>query len=318
MKRKLCVAIVAFCAMILIAVVGGSFYMLSFSLSPDPNRADVDRMYSVLYGRVPDMKQWVDSAKGRNALRDTFIAMPDGKRVHALYIRADSAHGRTTIVVHGYKDTAVKYLYLGRMYNRDLHFNVLMPDLHAHGLSDGEAIQMGWKDRVDILRWAEVAEKLFRDSCHASRLLVHGVSMGAATTMGVSGEWLPEYIRCFVEDCGYTSVWDEFSGQLKEQFGLPDFPLMCTTSLLCRLRYGWSFGEASPLRQVAKCNRPMLFIHGSSDTFVPTWMVYPLYKAKRGKKQLWIAPGSEHAKAFTDHPDEYRRLVKAFVDENLY
>lgn len=39
--------------------------------------------------------------------------------------------------------------------------------------------------------------------------------------MMVSGEKTPEYITCFVEDCGYTSVWDQFSKELKGLFGLP-------------------------------------------------------------------------------------------------
>ena len=44
-------------------------------------------------------------------------------------------------------------------------------------------------------------------------------------------------------------------------FGLPKFPLLYSASALCKLRYGWSFGEASALTQVAKCKLPMLFIH---------------------------------------------------------
>ena len=126
-------------------------------------------------------------------------------------------------------------------------------------------------------------------------MVVHGISMGAATTMMVSGDVNQEgnlmpFVKCFVEDCGYTSVWDEFRGELKGQFGLPAFPLLHTASLLCQLEYGWNFREASALKQVARCQLPMLFIHGESDTFVPTEMVYSLYKVKPGPKALWIAP----------------------------
>ena len=183
----------------------------------------------------------------------------------------------------------------------------LMPELHACGESEGDAIQMGWKDRLDALHWLK--------TFHADTMVVHGVSMGAATTMMLSGEQMPDGIKDlrFVEDCGYTSVWDEFAGQLKEQFGLPAFPLMYSTSLLCRLRYGWSFGEASALEQVKKCRYPMLFIHGNSDTFVPTQMVYPLYEAKSGDKELWIAEGAEHALSYKEHKAEYIAKVKAFV-----
>ena len=117
----------------------------------------------------------------------------------------------------------------------------------------------------------------------------------------------------FIEDCGYTSVWDEFDGQLKEQFGLPAFPLLYTTSLLCRLRYGWSFGEASALNEVAKCPYPMLFIHGDKDTFVPTEMVYRLYDAKPEPKALWVVSDTEHAQSYMTHQAEYTVKVHDYL-----
>ena len=201
----------------------------------------------------------------------------------------------------------MKFFWLARIYEHELGYNVVMPELHACGESEGGAIQMGWKDRLDVMHWLKIFQ--------ADTMVVHGVSMGAATTMMLSGERMPDGIRDlrFVEDCGYTCVWDEFAGQLDEQFGLPEFPLMYATSLLCKLRDGWSFGEASALEQVKKCHYPMLFIHGNADTFVPTHMVYPLYEAKPGTKALWIAEGAEHALSYREHKAEYIAKIKDFV-----
>ncbi len=36
----------------------------------------------------------------------------------------------------------------------------------------------------------------------------------------------------------------------------------------------------------------MLFIHGDADSYVPTWMVYPLYEAKSEPKELMDCTGS--------------------------
>lgn len=311
MKTKIVLTIII---VLLAAVTGASIYMLDYSLDTDPNRRDMDSAYTVLYSRMPDMRLWVDSMKAEGNIRDTFLTMPSGERHHALYIRADSACGRTAVIVHGYKDCAVKFLYLGRMYHRDIGYNVVMPDLHGHGLSDGDEIQMGWKDRLDVRRWTEMAAETFGTACGDTSIVVHGVSMGAATTMCLSGEELPGYVSCFIEDCGYTGVWDEFALQLKELFSLPEFPLMYTTSMLCRLVYGWSFGEASPLKQVAKCSRPMLFIHGDTDTFVPYGMMRKLYDAKRGEKEMWTAKGSAHAASYLDYPKEYTARVRNFLN----
>ena len=85
------------------------------------------------------------------------------------------------------------------------------------------------------------------------------------------------------------------------------------TSLLCKIKYGCSFGEASPIKQVSKCPYPMLFIHGDNDTFVPSWMVHPLYETKQGEKELWITNGTEHALSYKDYSEEYAQRIKTFM-----
>lgn len=206
---------------------------------------------------------------------------------------------------------------MGYLYNKVLGMNLFIPDLHASGKSEGKSIQMGWPDRLDVLRWIGIADSLFADSTGHARIVVHGISMGAATTMDVSGEQTPASVKCFVEDCGYTSVWDEFEYELADQFHLPAFPMLYTASALCKLKYGWSFGESSPLKQVAKCKKPMLFIHGGNDTYVPTRMVYPLYAAKPAPKQLVVFRRSAHARSYLDHHDAYTRIVSQFVQRYL-
>lgn len=69
------------------------------------------------------------------------------------------------------------------------------------------------------------------------------------------------------------------------------------------------------MRKTGKCTRPMLFIHGDADSYVPYTMLRPLYDAKPQPKEMWIAPDSQHARAFRDHPDEYTNVVKCFLDK---
>ena len=306
MMKKILLCFVSLLALLLTVTVGASFYMLDYSLSPDDNRADTDSCYNLLFDRYPNTKPWIDSLNRVGALRDTFVVMPTGERHHALYIHHGS--NKTALIIHGWRDTAVEYLFLAHLYEHVLGgYNVVVPDLHAHGLSDGDMVQMGWKDRKDVLCWLTTFQ--------TDTMVVHGVSMGGATAMMLSAEKMPEGVKDlhFVADCGYTSVWDEFAGELKNQFGLPQFPLMFTTSLLCKLRYGWSFGEASAIEAVRKSPYPMLFIHGSNDTFVPTEMAYQLFAAKPSKKELWIADGAEHAESYLKHKDEYLQHLIRFL-----
>lgn len=308
-KKKIAVySVVTLLVVFLTATMGGSFYMLDYSLSPDPNRADTAFYFSEQFKTYPETRHWVDSLRGIAALRDTFVTMPDGTKQHAYYVRRGG--NKTAVVVHGWRDCAIEFLYLGRLYEHELGYNVVMPDLHASGLSEGDAVQMGWFDKDDVLQWLTI----FR----TDTMVVHGVSMGGATTMMLSAEKMPEGIKDlhFINDCGYTSVWDEFCGELKNQFNLPAFPIMYSTSMLCKLRYGWSFGEASALEAVKKTPYPMLFIHGDADTFVPTEMVYRLYEAKPSDKELWITKGAEHAVSYLTHRDEYIERVSHFLRDN--
>ncbi|WP_300698951.1 alpha/beta hydrolase [uncultured Bacteroides sp.] len=321
---------------IIAIIIVASFYMLDYSLNPKSNNGkDIQGSYSYMRNEYPHICQWMDSLLDAGALKDTFIVNPEGVRLHAIYAAAPEPTAKTAVIVHGYTDNCIRMLMLGYLYHKNLKYNILLPDLQNHGLSEGKSIQMGWKDRKDVLTWMDVANDLFqkpfniidtiytpdgrcnicRVKDNKSQMVVHGISMGAATTMMLSGEKSPYYVCCFVEDCGYTSVWDEFSHELKKQFNLPAFPLMYTTSGLCKVKYGWGFEEASSLKQVKKSRHPMLFIHGDADTYVPTWMVHTLYEAKPGHKELWIVPGTAHAMSYKEHPEEYTARVKSFVEK---
>lgn len=320
-------------------LVCGGYYMLGYALRPAElasRSRNMEDSFKQLFQSYPYMEEWVDSLQQAGALRDLYMDSNGGETLHALCIAAPQPTGRTAVIVHGYTDNAVRMLMIGHLYNKVLGFNVLLPDLHGHGLSQGNEIQMGWLDRLDVLQWTAMADELFGRNdvmgivtdtiavrTPGTQIVVHGISMGAATTMMLSGEvehgiHQQPFVKCFVEDCGYTSVWDEFAGELKARFGLPVFPLMNVTSALCKMEYGWDFREASALEQVKKCTLPMLFIHGDADTFVPAWMVHPLYEAKSDPKELWIVPGVKHALSYHDYPEEYTRRVKEFVGKYIH
>ena len=315
MKKNIRYGLLGLLAVAVVALTGGSFYMLGYSLTPKDNKGkDIPGSYEYMHSKYPFITPWLDSLQTTGALRDTFIINRAGRQLHAMFASAAKPTDKTAVIVHGYTDNAIRMLMIGYLYNNDLNYNILLPDLQDNGLSEGPAIQMGWKDRLDVLNWMNIANDIFGKR---TQMVVHGISMGAATTMMVSGEAQQPFVKCFVEDCGYTSVWDEFSFQLKDMFGLPEFPLMYTTSWLCNAKYGWNFQEASSLEQVKKCSLPMFFIHGDADTYVPTRMVYPLYEAKSEPKELWIVPGATHAMSYKDYPQEYTERVKKFVGKYI-
>ena len=313
------ITVIALAAILLCA----GYYMLGYALKPEglvTRSRNTQASLEYMQETYPEVGRWIDSLQTAGSLSDLYIENEEGIPLHALYVPAADSTNHTAVIVHGYTDNSIRMLMIGYLYSRQLGYNILLPDLYVHGLSGGTEAQMGWKDRLDVLIWTDEANRLWGGN---TQMVVHGISMGAATTMCVSGEvqhglHQQPFIKCFVEDCGYTSVWDEFKGELRNQFGLPSFPLLDVASALCQMEYGWNFREASPLEQVRKCTLPMLFIHGDADTFVPTWMVYPLYEAKPAPKELWIVPGAEHAAAYKENPETYTRKICDFVGKYIH
>lgn len=231
-----------------------------------------------------------------------------GLKQVAWYVPAKSQSDKTLVLVHGFtndKSDMKPYAYLFH----EMGYNVLMPDNAAHGDSQGHFIGYGWKDRENLLKWLQdlVEQDPKQD------ITLFGVSMGAATVMMASGEDLPEQVSAIIEDSGYSSVWDELTYQAKDMYNLPAFPILYGVSGLSKLFVGFTYGEASAVKQLAKNDLPVLFIHGDADTFVPTDMVYDNLRANKGPKELYIVKGSKHAKSFETDPQTYQQKIADFL-----
>lgn len=238
------------------------------------------------------------------------ITSDDGLKLNAGFFAHEDSH-LWAITVHGYRGNHLGMMNYAQRYH-DAGYQVLAPDLRACGSSEGEFVGMGWPDRMDMLRWIDWI--LQRDP--EAKIVLHGVSMGAATVMMTSGEQTPDAVRVFVEDCGYTSVWDIFSSELALRFHLPAVPVLNAASAISGLRAGYTFTEASSLNQVVRCEKPMLFIHGDQDNFVPFSMLQQLYNAKPGdNKQLVAVTGAGHGQASSVMGEEYWQTVFAFIGQ---
>lgn len=305
-RKRIIVTAAVIVGLLLVALVGGSGYFCYRTLNPD-------RMNDIhwLEEQYPHVVGWIDSIRQNDRLHDIYRPNARGEQLHALWLRAPQPTSRTAVLLHGYEGAAEAMFMIGYLYNHDLGYNVLMPDLRGHGKSQPRAVSMGWTERGEVLDWIRTADSLFGPE---ARVVVHGISMGAAATMIVCGEEsLPASVRCAVEDCGYTSTYDIFHDAWGKQSRIPRFPLFQLSDLWCRILYGWSFREASPLEAVGRSRVPMMFIHGDRDSVVPVEMVYRLYEAKSGEKVLWVLPGVDHGAAYLEDPKEYTRRVGEFV-----
>lgn len=300
---------------LLSALVGTlAWFTLDYAVHPANNDSrDYDYWFSRVYHKYPELEQWYDSLTTHQLVRDTFVVADDGLKRHAMIFRHDSLATGSTVMLHGYTDNCIDMMRYYYLHYEVLHRNVIVPELMAHGRSEGEDIRFGWLDRLDCSRiWIPMAHQLWP----SLNLVQHGLSMGGATTMMTSGETFPDSLRLigFIDDCGYSDTYSLFKVKMKQEFNLPAFPILNVVDWICSAKYGWKPSQSSAVKQLAKCERPILFIHGENDDYVPTAMVYDCYEAKtQGYRDLWIAPGSKHAQSIHDHWDEYCQRVDAFI-----
>ena len=246
---------------------------------------------------------------------ETYITSDDGLKLYGRVYETKPSTHNWVITIHGYCSNSDGIADISETF-ADNGFNVLAPDLRAHGNSEGKYTGMGWLDRKDILNWIDYINSQDSDA----QIILWGISMGGATVMMTSGEdSLPSNVVCGIEDCGYTSVWDEFSNQMTELYGyLPHFPIFNTASLMSKIRAGYSFSEASSVKQLANCKIPMLFIHGDADTYVPFYMLQQNYDADpRNDKEMLVVPGATHAKSYTTNPVLYWNTVFTFISKYI-
>lgn len=243
---------------------------------------------------------------------DEYITSYDKLKLHSYKVTNQNNTNKWVIAVHGYTSEGINMSTYAKHYYYD-GYNILIPDLRAHGLSEGNYIGMGWDDRLDIIEWINY---ILNENPNAE-IILHGVSMGAATVLMTSGEEIPSNVKAIVADCGYTSVWDEFAYQLDDLFSLPEFPILNVSSMVAKIRAGYFLGEASSIDQVKNSKTPILYIHGDKDDFVPYYMMEELYNATSSEKEMLTIKGAEHAKASEVAPEIYWNAVNKFINKYI-
>ncbi len=236
-----------------------------------------------------------------------------GRDTYAKVYFQDEETDKFAVVVHGYTDTPKTMTRWIRQY-LDMGFNVIVPIMVGHGPDKSRYCSMGYYDRFIVLDWIDYAISLNKDA----KIVIHGVSMGAATTMMVTGEVLPENVLVAVEDCGYTCCWDEYCSQVEAMLPIPPEIVVTPVNIISKLRGNFDFKEASPIKAIVHSKTPTLFIHGDKDPLVPYSMMEPLYEACGAEdKQMLTVPGALHAVATYQDNELYWNTVKEFVGKYI-
>jgi len=234
----------------------------------------------------------------------------DGVTLRGWYLPTP-ARRHLIVLVHGMWSSWLEMAALGR----DLHargHDVLLFDLRGHGQSDASRLSLGRRERADlraVLSWAEVAG-FSRD-----RIGWLGYSMGASTLL-LEAAQNPE-IRVVVMDSPYGNLPELLESQLSKHSHLP----RCFNPGILAAAH-WFFGvrtdELVPIRAASAWgDRPLLLIHGESDSVVPVRQAYQLAEAAGASCLTLTFPGVEHVQAYDADPGGYVSLIESFFRDHL-
>lgn len=217
------------------------------------------------------------------------------------------------VLMHGYRGNAKRDLNGGLARCFSLGRSALLVDHRASGDSEGTVITFGALESRDAVQWINyISERYGKDR----KIIVTGVSMGAATAMIVAGrDDLPENVVGALADCGYTSTEAIIRKVMREDMHMPPSLFMPFVKLGARLFGHFDIKDASPIDAMKKAKVPVIFFHGDSDEFVPFSMSEENYAACTARKMLVATPGAGHGLCYVTDSESYENALREFFAE---
>jgi fermentation-respiration switch protein FrsA (DUF1100 family) len=257
-----------------------------------------------------DMIRWTREI--RSMKRESFeIKSHDGLTLRGKYYEY-SKDAPLEILFHGYRGNSERDLSGAVHRCFELGRNALIVDHRASGESDGHVITFGILERLDLLLWVDFAVSHFGEE---KKIIITGISMGAATVMMALSENLPKNVVSALADCGYTSPKEIIIKVLRD-LHLPPWLFYPFIKLGARIFGRFDLEETSAVKGVSGANIPIIFIHGEGDDFVPCSMSERLYEICSSEhKKLYTVPGVGHGLAYPAAPEGYYRSLREFEEQ---
>lgn len=270
--------------------------------------------YPIPEGRIYEVyrEQMIAWIKQIRALphRDVEIKSFDGLTLRGRFYECTPG-APIELMLHGYRGDSERDLSGGVDRAFKLGHSVLLVDHRGSGRSDGKIITFGINERRDCAAWVDF---ILREIDPNAKIMLTGVSMGAATVMIASADEYPENVVGVLADCGYTSARAIIKKVIRDM-KLPPNILYPFARLGGRLFGHFDIDETSPIEAMKSSRIPVIFFHGDDDDFVPHYMSVENYDAciSENKKMVTIE-GAGHGLAYVANPEKYLKELKDFCD----
>lgn len=277
----------------------------------DPIEAAVKKVGDRPYNR--DFKKGIYWFRDFPHKEEINIKSFDGLNLKGYYLKNEKSQGKVAILCHGYRSFPYfDFSASAKMYY-ELGFDLLFIVHRTHGESDGKYITFGIKERFDLLKWIEYTDKRH---CGKAKILLAGVSMGAATVMYTLGLELPQCVKGAVCDCGFDTPKHVIGFALREVFKtkwLADF-MSNFVSFAALFKIGSFLGKVNTSKSLKHNKLPVMFAHGKADDVVPYSMYEKNISVGDFEKIKVTSENAAHGLVFYYEYEEYRKALIKLMD----
>ena len=301
-------------AVLVTAVAFVCFLMVFYSPRRKPLGKDE---YPLPEGKIyephyPQIIEWIEGIR-KMEHRQVSIRSYDGLTLRGKYYETKKG-APLEILFHGYRGTSERDLCGGVYRCFALGRNALIVDHRGSGASEGRVITFGAKESRDCLAWVDFTLKEIDPN---AKIILTGISMGAATVMTASAMPLPKNVVGILADCGYTSTQAIVKKVMKDM-GVPGKVMYPFVRLGAILFGGFDPDAGAPIQAMANCHLPVLFFHGDTDDYVPAAMSEENFATcASAKKHLVIIHGAGHGLCFPHDQSTYLKELDEFFAPEL-
>jgi fermentation-respiration switch protein FrsA (DUF1100 family) len=240
------------------------------------------------------------------ALSEVSIVSDDGLKLVGQYL--DYQQKVTVIIIPGRSETSSYSFYFAELY-KDQPYNLLLIDSRGTGFSEGKFLTAGIKESDDLLAWARYLHEVKKQDI----VLFHGICIGAATSLlALAKPSCPDYVKGAFAEGSFKNFKRMFAYHTKAGHH-PSVTVSSELPFYFRHYAGVEILKDSPEKKVSLVTKPVCFVHGKEDIYVPYQDGQELYERCGSKeKELHFIAHGEHSKLRYYNPKEYDALVLSF------